>query len=79
MNSARLIHRNLLHFYTLITKYQKEKVKKQSHLKSHQTNKQTKKPRDLQSINLQQSRQEYTMEKTQSLQQVVLGKLGSHM
>ena len=29
-------------------------------------------------INLQQRRQEYTMEKRQSLQQVVLGKLDSH-
>ena len=33
----------------------------------------------LQSINLQQRRQEYTMEETQSLQQVVLGKLDSRM
>ena len=30
-------------------------------------------------INLQQRRQEYTMGKRQSLQQVVLGKLDSHM
>ena len=31
------------------------------------------------SINLQQRRQKYTMEKRQSLQQVVLGKLDSYM
>ena len=29
-------HRNLLHFYTLTTKDQKEKLRKQSHLPSHQ-------------------------------------------
>ena len=32
----KLVHRNLLHFYTLTTKVQKEKLKKQSHLPSHQ-------------------------------------------
>ena len=37
------------------------------------------KPMHLWSINLQQRRQEYTMEKIQSLQQVVLGKLDSYM
>ena len=37
------------------------------------------KPTHLWSINLQQRRQEYTMEKRQSLQQVVLGKLDSYM
>ena len=37
------------------------------------------KPTHLQSFNLCQRRQEYTMEKTWSLQQVVLGKLDSHM
>ena len=37
------------------------------------------KPTYLQSINLGQRRQEHTMEKRQSLQQVVLGKLDSHM
>ena len=37
------------------------------------------KPTHLQTINLQQTRQEYTMEKRQSLQQVVLGKLDSCM
>ena len=29
---TKLIHRNLLHFYTLMTKDQKEKLRKQSHL-----------------------------------------------
>ena len=33
----------------------------------------------LQSINLQQRKQEYTMEKRQFLQQVVLGQLDSHL
>ena len=37
------------------------------------------KPTRLQSINFRQRRQEYTMEKIQSLQQVELGKLDSHM
>ena len=37
------------------------------------------KPMHLWSINLQQGRQECTMEKRQSLQQVVLGKLDSYM
>ena len=37
------------------------------------------KPTHLWSINLQQWRQEYTMEKRQSLQQVVLGKLDNCM
>ena len=37
------------------------------------------KPTHLQSINLQQKKQVYTVEKRQSLQQVVLGKLDSHM
>ena len=33
---TKLIYRNLLLFYTLTTKYQKEKLRKQSHLPSHQ-------------------------------------------
>ena len=33
----------------------------------------------VQSINLQQRRQEYTVERRQSLQQVVLGKLDSYV
>ena len=32
---TKLIHRNLLQFYTLATKDQKEKLKKQSQLPSH--------------------------------------------
>ena len=32
----KLIYRYLLYFYTLITKYQQEKLRKQSHLPSHQ-------------------------------------------
>ena len=32
----KLIHRTLLHFYILTTKDQKEKLRKQSHLPSHQ-------------------------------------------
>ena len=36
LQDTKLIHRNLLHFYTLTTKYQKEKLRKQSHLTSHQ-------------------------------------------
>ena len=40
MNSVRqqdikLIYRNILHFFTLIMKYWKEKEKKQFHLKLH--------------------------------------------
>ena len=37
------------------------------------------KPAYMQSINLQQSGQEYTMGKGQSLQQIVLRKLNSHI
>ena len=32
----KLTYRNMLHFYTLTTKYQKEKLRKQSHSSSHQ-------------------------------------------
>jgi len=32
---TKLIHKNLLHFHTLITNYQKEKLRKQSHLQLH--------------------------------------------
>ena len=43
MNSVKLqntksTNKNLLHFYTLIIKYQKEKLRKQSHLQLHQKN-----------------------------------------
>ena len=46
LQDTKLTHRNLLHFYTLTTKYQKEKLKKQSHLPSHQKNKVNKIPRN---------------------------------
>ena len=36
---TKLIYRNLLHFYTLTMKYQKEKLRKQFHIPSHQTEK----------------------------------------
>ena len=36
VQDTKLTHRDLLHFYTLTTKDQKEKLKKQSHLPSHQ-------------------------------------------
>ena len=36
LQDTKLIHRNLLHYYTLTTKDQKNKLNKQSHLPSHQ-------------------------------------------
>ena len=33
VRGKKLIYRTLLHFYTLIINYQKEKLRKQSHLK----------------------------------------------
>ena len=36
VQDTKLTHRNLLHSYTLTMKDQKEKLKKQSHLPSHQ-------------------------------------------
>ena len=36
LQDTKLIHINLLHFYTLTTNYQKEKLRNQSHLPSHQ-------------------------------------------
>ena len=39
LQDTKLIDRNLLHFYTLTTKDQKEKLRKQSHLPLHQKNK----------------------------------------
>ena len=36
---AKLIYRNLLHFYTLTMNYQKEKLRRQSQLQLHQKNK----------------------------------------
>ena len=35
LQDTKLIHRNLLHFCKLITNYQKEKLRKQSHLQLH--------------------------------------------
>ena len=35
LQNIKLIYRNLLHFYTLTMKYQKEKLRKQSHLPLH--------------------------------------------
>ena len=34
LKDTKLIHKNLLHFYTLTTKDQKEELRKQSHLSS---------------------------------------------
>ena len=39
LQDIRLIYRNLLLFYTLIMNYQKENLRKQPHLHSHQENK----------------------------------------
>ena len=36
LQDTKSIYRNLLHFYTLIMNYQKEKLRKHSHLPSHQ-------------------------------------------
>ena len=51
---------------------------KQTHRATEQDRKPTQKPHKL-TLNLQQRGQEYTMEKTQFLQYVVLGKLDSYM
>ena len=54
-------------------------AQKQTYRSMEQDRKPRNKRMHLWSINLQQSRQEYTMEKRQFLQQVVLGKLDSYM
>ena len=54
-------------------------AKKQTYISMEQDRKPRNKPTNLWSINLQQRRQEYTMEKRQSLQQMVLGKLDRYM
>ena len=36
VSGYKLTHRNLLHFYTLVTQYYKEKLRKQSQLSLHQ-------------------------------------------
>ena len=51
----------------------------QTHRSVEQDREPRNKPIHLWSIKLQQRRQEYTMEKRQFLQQVVLGKLNSYM
>ena len=53
-------------------------AQKQTYRSMEQAIKPRNKPRHLRSINLQQRRQEYTMEKRQSLQYMVLGKLVSY-
>ena len=52
--------------------------RKNRHRSMEQNREPRNKPTHLQSISLQQRRQEYIMEKRQSLQQVVLGKLDSY-
>ena len=54
-------------------------TQKQAYRSKKQNTEPRNKPTHLQSINLQQRRQEYTMEKRQSLQHVVLVKLDSYM
>ena len=54
-------------------------VEKQTHSSMEQKREPRNKPIHLQSINLRQRRQEYIMEKRQSLQQVTLGKLDSQL
>ena len=39
MQDAKLIYRNLSHFYTLTMNYKNEKLGRQSHLQSHQIEK----------------------------------------
>ena len=51
LQDTRLIHRNLLHLYILIMRYQKEEVKILSHLISHQKINLTKDVKDLYSEN----------------------------
>ena len=51
----------------------------QKHKSVEQNREPRNKPTLIRLINLQQRRQEYRMEKRQSLQQVVLGKLDSYM
>lgn len=36
LQDTKSIHKNLLHIYTLITNYQKDKLNKKSHLQLHQ-------------------------------------------
>ena len=36
LQDAKLIYKNVLHFYALTMNYKKEKLRKQSHLRLHQ-------------------------------------------
>ena len=54
-------------------------AQKQTHRSMEQNTEPRNKPTHLRSINLQQRKQEYTIENRQSLQQVVLGRLDSYM
>ena len=54
-------------------------TEKQIHRSMEQNREPRNKPMHIWSINLQKRRQEYTMEKVQSLQQMLLGKWDSHM
>ena len=54
-------------------------AQKQTYGSMEQNREPSNKPTHLPSINLQQKRKQYTMEKRQSLQQVVLGKLDNHV
>ena len=54
-------------------------AQKEKYRSMEQDRKSRNEPMHIRSIDLQQKRQEYSMEKRQSLQQVVLGKLDSYM
>ena len=54
-------------------------AQKQTYGSTEQNREPRNKPTHLQSINFRQRRQDYTVEKKQSLQQVVLGKLDSRI
>jgi len=54
-------------------------AQKQTQRSTEQNRKPRNEPTTIWSNNLQQGRKEYAMEKRQSLQQMILGKLDSHM
>ena len=54
-------------------------AQKQAHRSKEENRKPKNGPSTLRSANLRQSRKEYLMEKRQSLQQIMLGKLDSNM
>ena len=70
-------------FQTILQSYSNQNsmvlAQKQTYGSTEQNREPRNKPTHLWSINLQQRKQEYTMEKRQYLQQVVLGKLDSCM